>query len=81
MGVEVVVGGERSAALGRLRLVPAALCVWFRREHGHYRGQNRWISGRGSRTMRLRLMVIGGVGHNVYPGLGPLFGGNTLLPA
>ena len=25
--------------------------------------------------------VIGGRGHNVYPGSGPLNGGNTLLPA
>ena len=30
--------------------------------------------------MRLRLMVTGGKGHNVYPGSGPLDGGNTLLP-
>ena len=36
--------------------------------------------GRGSRTMRLRLMVTGGGGHNFYPGSGPLYGGNTLLP-
>ena len=42
---------------------------------------NRQISGRGSRTVLLRLMVTGGGGHNVYPGLGPLDGGNTLLPA
>ena len=45
------------------------------------RCQNRRISGRGSRTMRLRRMVIGGGGHDVYPGSGPLDGGNTLLPA
>ena len=45
------------------------------------RCQNRQISGRGSRTMRLRRMVIGGGGHDVYPGSGPLDGGNTLLPA
>ena len=32
--VEVVVGAEWSAALGRLRLVPAALRVWFYCEHG-----------------------------------------------
>ena len=31
--------------------------------------------------MRLRLMVTGSKGHNVYPGSGPLDGGNTLLPA
>ena len=43
--------------------------------------QNRWISGRGSRTVRLRLMVTGGRGHNVFPGSGLLDGGNTLLPA
>ena len=45
------------------------------------RCQNRRISGRGSRTVRLRLMVTGGWGHDVYPGLGPLYGGNTLLLA
>ena len=32
------------------------------------RCQNWQISGRGSRTMRLRLMVTGGGRHNVYPG-------------
>ena len=37
--------------------------------------------GWGSRTVRLKLMVIGGGGHNVYPGSGSLDGGNTLLPA
>ena len=37
--------------------------------------------GRGSRTMRLRLMVTGGWGHDVYLGSGPRDGGNTLLPA
>ena len=37
--------------------------------------------GWGSRTVRLRLMVIGGMGHDVYPGSSPLDGGNTLLPA
>ena len=42
------------------------------------RCQNRRISGRGSRTMRLRLMVTGGGGHDVYPGSGPLYGGNTV---
>ena len=35
----------------------------------------------GSRTVRLRLMVAGGGGHDVYLGSGPLYGGNTLLPA
>ena len=30
--------------------------------------------------MRLRLMVTGGGGHDVYLGSGPLYGGNTLLP-
>ena len=43
--------------------------------------QNRQISGRGSRTVHLRLMVTGGRGHDVYPGSGPLGGGNALLPA
>ncbi len=50
-------------------------------ERAYCRCQNRRISGRGSRTVRLRLMVTGGGGHNVYPGSGPLDGGNTLLPA
>ena len=45
------------------------------------RCQNRQISGRGSQTVRLRLMVTGGRGHDVYLGSGPLDGGNTLLPA
>ena len=31
--------------------------------------------------MRLRSMVTGDGGHDVYPGSGPLYGGNTLLPA
>ena len=31
--------------------------------------------------MRLRRMVTGGGGHNVYPGSGPLDGGKTLRPA
>ena len=41
---------------------------------------NRRILGRGSQTVRLRLMVTRGGGHDVYPGSGPLDGGNTLLP-
>ena len=45
------------------------------------RCQNRRISGRGSRTMHLGSMVTGGRGHDVYPGSGPLDGGNTLHPA
>ena len=45
------------------------------------RCQNQRISGRGSRSVRLRLMVTGSKGHNVYPGSGPLDGGKTLLPA
>ena len=44
------------------------------------RCQNRRISGRGSRTVRLESMVTGDGGHDVYPGSGPLYGGNTLLP-
>ena len=47
---------------------------------GHCRCQNRWISGRGARTVRLRRMVTGGGGHTVYPSSGSLDGGNTLLP-
>ena len=49
--------------------------------NGPCRCQNRRISGKGSRTMRLRLMVTRDWGHDVYPGSGPLYGGNTLLPA
>ena len=37
------------------------------------------VGGHGA--VRLRLMVTGSKGHNVYPGSGPLYGGNTLLPA
>ena len=35
----------------------------------------------GPKTVRLRSMVTGDRGHDVYPGLGPLYGGNTLHPA
>ena len=35
------------------------------------RCQNRRISGRGSRTIHLRLMVTGGRGHDVLPRFGP----------
>ena len=35
------------------------------------RCQNRRISGRGSRAVRLRWMVTGGRGHNVLPRFGP----------
>ena len=45
------------------------------------RCQNQTFLGRGSRTVRLGSKVTGGGGHDVYPGLGPLDGGNTLLPA
>ena len=45
------------------------------------RCQNRPISGRGSRTARLRIKGNRRQwGHNVYPGSGPLNGGKTLLP-
>ena len=37
--------------------------------------------GLGSRTVRLRRMVTGDKGHDVYPGSGPLDGGKTLRPA
>ena len=36
---------------------------------------------RGSRTVRLRIEGNRRQGHDVYPGSGPLDGGNTLLPA
>ena len=48
---------------------------------GGCRCQNRRISGRGSRYVRLRMMVTGSKGHNVYLGSDPLDGGKTLLPA
>ena len=35
----------------------------------------------GGPDWRLRSSVIGDRGHDVYPGSGPLYGGNTLLPA
>mgnify|MGYP005837500301 CR=1 FL=1 len=37
----------------------------------HCRCQNRRISGRGSRTVRLRRMVTGGGEHDVLPTFGP----------
>ena len=51
------------------------------KKNDNCRCQNRRISGRGSRTVRLGSMVTGDGGHNVYPGSGPLYAGNTLLPA
>ena len=61
--------------------IPFLLLRGRAHDRGGCRCQNRRISGRGSRTVRLRLMVTGGWGHDVYPGSGPLDGGNTLLPA
>ena len=49
--------------------------VGGRAQGGRCRCQNRRISGRGSRSVRLRLMVIGSKGHNVYPSSGSLDGG------
>ena len=43
--------------------------------------QNWQISGRGSRTMHLRIKGNRRQGHGVYLGSGPLDGGNTLRPA
>ena len=54
---------------------------WIFKKKTDCRCQNRQISGRGSRTVCLRQMVTGGRGHDVYLGLGPLDGGNTLRPA
>ena len=48
---------------------------------GDCRCQNRQISGRGSRTVGLRIEGNRRQGHDVYPGSGPLDGGNTLRPA
>ena len=67
-------------------MIVTALCVGDtcrtnEKGQGHCRCQNRRISGRGSRTVRLRLMVTGDKEHNVYPGSGPLDGGKTLRPS
>ena len=50
---------------------------------GHLcRCQNRQISGRGAQAAYLRIGCSRGRQvHDVYPGSGPLDGGNTLLPA
>ena len=48
--------------------------------YGECQCQNLRIPRRGSRTVRLRSMVIGYGGHDVYQGSGPLYGGKTLLP-
>ena len=68
-GVVVGVGVELRLRLWKFDAVDDCRC------------QNWRVSGRVSRTVRLRPMVTGGGGHNVYPGSGPLDGGNTLLPA
>ena len=67
---------------GAILLNPLSVRTSYNHERGGpCRCQNRRISGRGSRTVRLKRMVTGGGGHVVYPGSGPLDGGNTLLPA
>ena len=63
-----------------------AIKPFFRRHSGTLNeSTNVGVKTGGSRlgvpTVRLRLMVTGGGGHDVYPGSGPLYGGNTLLPA
>ena len=69
---------DSSADLSFLKTMVAG----FKDVQEHYcRCQNRRISGRGSRTVRLRSMATGDKGHDVYPGSGPLYGGNTLLLA
>ena len=45
--------------------------IWRIIEEGFCRCQNRWIAGRGSRTVRLGSMVTGGRGHEVLPRFGP----------
>ena len=47
------------------------VCEAFLRFKPHCRCQNRRISGRGSRTVRLGWMVTGGKGHEVLPKFGP----------
>ena len=64
-------------------IYPVADSDWVSHVHsvlkkGGCRCQNQRISGRGSRIVRLRLVVTGGGGHNVYPSSGPLYIGNTL---
>ena len=48
--------------------------LFYDYDYDYCRCQNRRISGRGSRTVRLRRMVTRGRGHDVYPGSGPLDG-------
>ena len=48
-------------------------CEHFARFVNSCRCQNRRILGRGSRTVRLRLMVTRDGGHDVYPGSGPMY--------
>ena len=72
-----IVGEE----IARLLAAGFIMAVFFPEWLANCRCQNRRISGKGSRTVRLRSMVTGDAGHNVYPGSGPLYGGNTLLPA
>ena len=65
----------------------AMYSIWFTRMNclrfmnsslmGYCRCQNRRISGRGSRTVHLGSMLTRDRGHDVYPGSGPLYGGNT----
>ena len=68
-----------SSSSGNLVQHFISLCKMSRHCH-HCRCQNRRISGRGSQTVRLKLMVTGDWGHDVYPGSVPLDGGNTLIP-
>ena len=74
---------ERQAAAGK----PCCGATTFRRPKPNdelvddCRCQNQRISGRGSRTVRLGSMITGDGGHDVYPGLGSLYGGKTLRPA
>ena len=55
-----------------LEIIHNDVCVPMNIEaHGGCRCQNRRISGRGSRTVRLGRMVTGGKGHEVLPRFGP----------
>ena len=80
--------GEKNLTLDRIvaddRRSHQALIMmaqWNSQLKHQCRCQNRRISGRGSRSVRLRLMVIGGKGQGILPGSGPLDGGKTLLPS
>ena len=64
---------KKTKAKDTKRKGPVVLVAEPETKHGcdHYRCQNRRISGRGSRSVCLRLMVTRGKGHDVLPRFGP----------